>query len=78
MILNRVVSATRKHFRHLCPLVSMRSMRQKENPLLMRHPFDLQNVGVEVVMPSLTTLLPQSALDEFSNEGPPLRPVLFY
>jgi hypothetical protein len=78
MVLNRVISPPGKHFGHLRPLISMSSMCQKENPLLMRHPFNLKNIWVEVIMPSLTALLPQAPLDEFSNEGPSLRTVLFY
>lgn len=78
MVLDRVVSPSGEHLGHLCPFVSVGSVGEKENPLLMWHPFDLEDVRVEVIMPSLPALLPQPALHEFRNEGPSLRPVLFY
>jgi hypothetical protein len=55
----------------------MGSVGQKQNPFLVAHPLYLQNAGVEVVVPSLATLLSESALDEFGDEGPALRTVLF-
>lgn len=36
----------------------MGSVRKEEHPLLMRHPLDLQDAGIKVVMPPLATLLP--------------------
>jgi hypothetical protein len=55
----------------------MGSMRKEKDPLLMRHPLDLQDAWIEMVMPPFTTLLSQTSLNELSDEGPSLRPVLF-
>lgn len=76
MVLDRVVSPAGQHLGHFCPLAAVRSVSQEENPLLMQHPFNFEDVGVEVVVPSLAALLAQTALDELSDEGPALRPVL--
>jgi hypothetical protein len=71
-----VVRATWKHLGHLRPFVAVGSVSQEKDPLLLRHPLHFKNARVEMVVPSLPTLLPQSALHEPSDEGPPLRPVL--
>lgn len=51
-------------------------MRQEQNPLLVGHPFYLEDAGVEVVVPALAALLAQPPLHEFSDEGPALGTVL--
>ena len=58
MIFYRVVRPSGKHLGHLCPFVAVGGVRQKEGPLLMGHPLDLEDAGVEVVVPSLPTLFP--------------------
>jgi hypothetical protein len=51
---------------------------EEEHPLLVRHPFDLEDAWIEVVVPSLTALLAQPSLDELGDEGPTLRSILFH
>ena len=75
MVFDGVISPSRQHLRHLSPLATVSSVRQKEDPLLMQHPFHLEDGGVEVVVPPLPTLLAQSSLDELGDERPTLRAV---
>lgn len=77
MILNRVVSASRKHLSHFSPLVAVGRVRQKQNPLLVRHPLHLQNTRIEMIVPTLAALLTEPSLDKLGNERPSLRTVLF-
>jgi hypothetical protein len=49
---------------------------EEEDPLLMRHPLDLEDAGVKMVVPPLAALLAQPSLDELGDKGPPLRTVL--
>lgn len=77
MVFDRVVGPPGQHLRHLRPLVSVGSVRQKQDPFFMRHPLHLQDARVEVIMPSLAALFPQPALHELGDEGPALRPILF-
>lgn len=76
MIFDGVISSSREHLGHLCPFVAVGGVRKEKDPLLMRHPLDLQDAGIEVVVPPLATLLPQAPLDELGDEGPALRTVL--
>jgi hypothetical protein len=77
MILDGVISPSGQHLGHLSPLASVCGVREEEDPLLVQHPFDLQDGGVQVVVPPLSALLPQASLDELGDEGPPLWAVLF-
>ena len=77
MILDGVVSSSWEHFGHFGPLVAVGGVCQKQDPLLVRHPFDLEDTRVEVIVPSFSALLAEASLDELGNEGPPLRPILF-
>ena len=78
MILDGVIRPPGKHLGHLCPLVAMGGVGKEEDPLLVRHPFDLEDAWIEVVVPSLTALLPQPSLNELGDEGPTLRSILFH
>jgi len=78
MILDGVISPPREHLGHLGPFAAVGGVGQEEDPLLMQHPLYFQNGGIEVVVPPLSALLPQTALHELSDEGPSLRAILFY
>lgn len=78
MILDGVISPPRKHLRHLGPFTAVGGVGQEEDPLLMQHPLYLQNGGIEVVVPTLSALLPQTALHELSDKGPSLRAILLH
>lgn len=77
MILDGVISPSGQHLGHLGPLAAVCGVREEEDPLLMQHPFNLQDGGVQVVVPPLTALLPQPPFDELGDEGPTLWAVLF-
>lgn len=77
MVFDGVVGPSRKHFGHLGPLVAVGGVGQEEDPLFVGHPLDLQDAGVQVVVPALSALFSESALDELGDEGPPLGPILF-
>ena len=77
MILDGVVSSSWEHFCHFGPFVAVGGVCQKQDPLLVRHPFDLEDTGVEVIVPSFSALLAEATLDELGDEGPPLRSILF-
>lgn len=57
VVLNGVISATLKYLGNLSPLVAVVAMHQVENPLFFLAPADLLDLRVQVVVPSLTTLL---------------------
>lgn len=78
MILNRVVGPAGQHPRHIGPLLPQGGMRQKQHPLLMVGPLRLDNGRIEMVMPSLPTLLAQSARNTPRQERPPLSPVFIH
>ena len=78
MIFYRIVCTSWQHFRHLCPFISMSRVCQKQNPFFVGHPLNFKNAWVEMIMPSLPALFAEPALDEFSDERPSLRPILFY
>lgn len=78
MVLDGVVGAPGQHLGHLGPLAAVRSVRQEQDPLLVQHPLHLQDVRVQVVVPTLAALLPQPPLHELRDEGPPLRTVLLH
>ena len=77
MILDGVVSSSWEHFGHFGPFVAVGGVCQKQDPLLVRHPFDLEDTRVEVIVPPFSALLAETSLDELGDEGPPLRSVLF-
>lgn len=76
MVFYRVVGASWEHLSHFCPFVAVSSVCQEKDPLLVRHPLDLENAGVQVVVPALSTLFAQPSFHELRDEGPSLRPIL--
>ena len=78
MVLDGVVGASGQHLGHFGPLVAVGGVREEQDPLLVRHPLDLEDAGVEVVVPAFAALLAQPPLHELGDEGPPLRPVLLH
>ena len=76
MVLNRVIGPTRKQLRDLGPSISKGFVSLKNLPVLLFPPRLLVNVGVEVVVPALPALLPNSARQMPCNQTPLLRTVL--
>ena len=76
MVLDCVVGATLEHLGDLRPLVSVVPVHQVKNPLFLSAPADLLNLGVKVIVPSLSALLADSAWKVLSDQSPLLGPVL--
>ena len=76
MVFDGVIGSPGQHLGHFGPLVAVGGVGEEQDPLLVRHPFYLEDAGVEVVVPALAALLAQAPLHEFSDEGPALRAVL--
>jgi hypothetical protein len=76
VVLDGVVGSAGEHLGHFCPLIAVGGVREEEHPFLVGHPLDLEDAGVEVVVPPLPALLPQPSLHELRDERPPLRSVL--
>jgi hypothetical protein len=70
VILDGVVGAPIEDLGDLGPLVADSAMVEVEKELLLNAPADLLNLGVEVVVPSLTALLPYSSRQLFGYLGP--------
>jgi hypothetical protein len=76
VVLDGVVGPAGQHLGHVSPLISHGGVRQKQNPLLTGRPLSLEYTRIEMVVPSLPTLLPEPAGHELSDERPALCPVL--
>ena len=63
MVLNRVVCAPFEHLGDLGPLVVHDTVHQKQDPLFLLVPVAFLDAGVEMVVPSLTTLLADAAVE---------------
>jgi len=75
MVLYRVVGSSGKKFGYLCPMVAVFLVSLDKNLLLARRPWFLADFRLEVIVPSLSTLLPLPAGEEFRHSGPPARTV---
>lgn len=76
MILNGVVSAAFKHLSNLGPLVAVVAVHQVEDPLLLATPPDFLDLGIQMIVPPLTTLLSNAPWEVLRNQSPLLGPVL--
>ncbi len=75
MILDGVVCAAFENFGDLSPLVAVVSMHQVENPLLLAAPANLLDLRVQVIVPPLAALLPNTTREVLSNQRPFLGPI---
>lgn len=78
VILNRIVCPASQSLSNLSPSVPKHLVLQKEHHFFIVTPLSLFNSRVEVIVPSLSTLLPNSTWELFSNMSPLLRSVLLY
>lgn len=62
MVFDGVVCAAFEDFGNLSPLIADNPVHQKQNPLLLFIPVDLLDARVQVVVPSLTALLADTAV----------------
>lgn len=61
---------SRQQFGNLSPAVSQHAVRFVNDQILLCGPGGLLHVRVEVVVPALATLLPQSPLQVFGHHSP--------
>lgn len=69
MVLDSIICATVEDLGDLSPLVAHASMIEVEEELLLQAPCDLLDVGIQMVVPSLSTLLsnpPRKLLGDLS------------
>ena len=75
MIFDRIVSATFENLGYLRPLIVDDAMHEEENPLLLFIPIDFFDSGVQVIVPTFTTLLSHPAVEMLGDKSPLLRAV---
>ena len=76
VILDCIVSPAGDEFGDLGPLVAPLLVSVVDDPVLLVSPGGFLDLWVEMVVPSLAALLPDSSLQVFGNQSPSLRPVL--
>ena len=70
MIFDGVVGATFEDFGDLSPFVIDNPMHQEQNPLFLLVPVDLFDSGVQVIVPTFTTLLTDTAVQMLRDKSP--------
>lgn len=63
-------SPSREQLGNLSPAVTQQAVRLVDDEVLLRRPRRLLHIGIEVVVPALSTLLPQSALQVLGYHRP--------
>lgn len=69
-------SPPRQHLGNLGPAVAQHLVGLPDDAVLLLGPAGLLHLGIEVVVPALTALLPQPALQVLGDQRPLLRAVL--
>lgn len=69
-------SPPRQHLGNLGPAVAQHLVGLPDDAVLLLGPAGLLHLGIEVVVPALTALLPQPALQVLGNQCPLLRAIL--
>ena len=77
MIFDGVVGATFQDFGDLGPFVIDNPVHQEQNPLFLLVPVDLFDSGVQVIVPTFTTLLTDTTRQKFCDLTPILGPIGF-
>lgn len=73
---SRGSSPPRQHLGNLGPAVAQHLVGLPDDTVLFLGPAGLLHLGIEVVVPALTALLPQPALQVLGNQRPLLRAIL--
>ena len=69
-VLNRIICAAWEGLCDLAPFVPKIIMHLQNDTVLLRRPFLFANVWVQMIVPSLTALLPDSPGQSISNSAP--------
>ena len=78
MVLYGIVSSSLQDLGDLCPLIAQSSVMKKQNPFFLCTPTDLLDLGIQMVMPSLSALLSYPPWQMLCNLSPLLRTSSFY
>ena len=70
MVLYGVVRSALQHHSNFSPFIALLSVRQEKDPLFFAGPDTLFYSGVEVIVPSLTALLADTARQVFCDLCP--------
>ena len=70
MIFDCVIGSSIQYFGYLSPLVARASMKKEEDPLLFEAPSYFLNLRIQMVVPSLTALLPNTSGKVLRNLSP--------
>ena len=75
MVLDGVVRAAFEHLGDLRPLIIDDAVHEEQNPLLFFVPVNFLDSGVQVIVPSLATLLADAAIEVLTDQSPFLRSI---
>lgn len=70
MVLDRIVGATRQQFGYLCPLITPLQVRLVDDVVLLFRPRGFLDVGIQVIVPPLPTLLTDTTAKMSCDECP--------
>lgn len=75
MVLDGVIRASGDKFGNFGPLITPLFMGVVDDAVLFFGPGRLLDLRVQMIMPSLPTLLANATFEVFGDEGPPLGPI---
>lgn len=79
MIFDGVVSPTFENVGDISPLIAVISVKKEENPFFFRSPMHISfNHRIQVIVPTLSALLPYSPRQMIGNLGPFLGTINVY
>lgn len=77
MILDGVVGSLRQNLGHFSPFPSIKEKQQIQKPFLLTRPIRFINIGVKMVVPTLSALFSNAVGNELSDKGPSFCTILF-
>jgi hypothetical protein len=76
VVLDRVVGAAGQGLRDDRPTVTENVVGEEQDPFLLTRPILFTDAGIQVVVPTFPALLAQPSRHAFSDQRPPVSPVL--
>ncbi len=77
MIFYGVVGSLGQDFGHFGPFASIKEKQQIQKPFLLTAPIRFINIGVKMVVPTLSALFSNTVGNELSDKGPSFCAILF-